>query len=315
MLYEYVRKPDGSSEFLFVGSKCRELLELKENDLLADAGLFWELVLAEDLQRLKSEDASANKEGISFLTEVRIQTNSGCLKWIELSARPNSAAAGEIVVWSGYMLDITERKKMEERVRQMALYDTLTNLANRRLFNDRLIQAMSAIVRSGAYGAVIVLDLDHFKAINDAHGHLVGDALLVAAATRLKGCVRAMDTVGRFGGDEFVVMLSELSADQAESKRQASEVAEKIRIALAKPYMLTIHHAGQPDTQLERRCTASLGVILFSGKEVGPDDLIAEADAAMYLAKKAGRNQIRFSFVHEIEISHSKGIVVNASRV
>lgn len=104
------------------------------------------------------------------------------------------------------MLDITERKNMEH-VRQLAFYDTLTNLANRRLLKDRLIQAIDASHRSGAYGAVFILDLDNFKSLNDTQGHLVGDALLVEVAARLKSSVRSMDAVGRFGGDEFVVML------------------------------------------------------------------------------------------------------------
>jgi diguanylate cyclase (GGDEF)-like protein/PAS domain S-box-containing protein len=299
MLYEYVLKPDGSSEFLFVGTKCRELLELNENELLADANLFWKLVLEEDLLRLKSEDLAANAEGISFSAEVRIKTKSGCVKWIQLSSRPNPASVGEMAVWSGFMLDITGRKNMEEQVRQLAFYDTLTNLANRRLLNDRLIQAMSASHRSGAYGAILVIDLDNFKPINDKHGHLVGDALLVEAAARLKSSVRSMDTVGRFGGDEFVVMLSELSTDEVDSKIQAGAVAEKIRITLAKPYVLTVQHAGQSDVQIEHHCTACIGAVLFKGKSVCQDTLFERADAAMYLGKEAGRDQIRFCDVEK----------------
>ena len=114
MLYDYVLKPDGSSQFLYIGPKCREILELSEDDLLADAGMFWELVLAEDVERLKYEDTVANRKGTSFSAEVRIRTRSGCLKWIQLSSRPNLAKQGEIVVWSGFMLDITEHKMIEE---------------------------------------------------------------------------------------------------------------------------------------------------------------------------------------------------------
>jgi PAS domain S-box-containing protein len=113
MLYDYVLNANGTSKFLYVGPKCREILELTERELLADASLFWDLVLAEDLQRLKSEDLVANVQGESFSAEVRIRTPSGCLKWIQLSSRPNSAPRGELVVWSGFMLDITERKQAE----------------------------------------------------------------------------------------------------------------------------------------------------------------------------------------------------------
>ena len=118
MLYDYVLNPDGSSKFLYVGPKCREILELDEQELLADAGLFWELVVAEDLQRLKSEDVAANREGESFSAEVRIRTRSGSLKWIQLSSRPNPAPPGELVVWSGFMLNITERKQAEAELAQ-----------------------------------------------------------------------------------------------------------------------------------------------------------------------------------------------------
>ena len=118
MLYDYVLNPDGSSKFLYVGPKCSEILELNEQELLADAGLFWELIDAEDVQRLKSKDVAANREGESFSAEVRIRTRSGSLKWIQLSSRPNPAPPGELVVWSGFMLDITERKQAEAELAQ-----------------------------------------------------------------------------------------------------------------------------------------------------------------------------------------------------
>jgi len=190
--------------------------------------------------------------------------------------------------------DITERKLMEEQVRQLAFYDPLTQLPNRRLLNDRLSQTMSAGKRNRLYGALMFLDLDNFKPINDAHGHGVGDLLLIEAASRLKSCVREMDTVARFGGDEFVVMLSELDVDKAESNSQASLVAEKIRTTISEPYLLTIKHEGQANTIVEHHCTVSIGVIVFIGNEVSQDDLIERADAAMYQAKEGGRNQIRF---------------------
>ena len=118
----------------------------------------------------------------------------------------------------------------------MAFYDTLTNLPNRRLLSDRLSQAMAATKRSGRYGVMMFLDLDEFKLVNDAHGHAVGDLLLVKVADRLKHCVREMDTVARFGGDEFVVLIGDLDADEAESRSQAVILAEKIRATLAMPY-------------------------------------------------------------------------------
>lgn len=183
---------------------------------------------------------------------------------------------------------------MEEQIQQLAFYDALTKLPNRRLLDDRLSQAMTASKRSGHYGALMFLDLDNFKPINDIHGHGVGDLLLIEAASRLKNCVREVDTVARFGGDEFVVMLSELDADKTKSNSQAALIAEKIRAALSELYLLTIKHEGQADIHVEHRCTVSVGVVLFVSHEVNKDDLVKMADTAMYQAKESGRNQIRF---------------------
>jgi diguanylate cyclase (GGDEF)-like protein len=163
--------------------------------------------------------------------------------------------------------DITERKQMEDQVRQLAFYDTLTELPNRRLLDDRLSQTMAASKRSGCHGALMFLDLDNFKPLNDTHGHEAGDLLLIEAAARLKSCVRETDTVARFGGDEFVVMLSDLNADKTESTSQAGMVAENIRFTLSAPYLLTIKHEGKADTTVEHHCTASIGVALFINHE------------------------------------------------
>jgi diguanylate cyclase (GGDEF)-like protein len=193
----------------------------------------------------------------------------------------------------GTYTDISERKQMEEQVRQLAFYDTLTNLPNRRLINDRLSQIMATSKRTGCHGAVLFLDLDNFKPLNDAHGHEVGDLLLIEAANRLRNCVREMDTVGRFGGDEFVVILAELNASRDASTTQARIVADKICASLSAPYQLSLREAGKADS-IEHRCTASIGVALFIDHQASQDDILRWADAAMYRAKEAGRNLIRF---------------------
>lgn len=196
--------------------------------------------------------------------------------------------------FSAFIRDISERKQMEEQVRQLAFYDPLTGLPNRRLLNDRLAQAMAASKRSGCYGAVIFLDLDNFKPLNDMHGHGVGDLLLIEVAHRLTGCVREADTVARFGGDEFVVMLGELDKGKAESTAQAGIVAEKIRAALAEPYLLTFSREEDAETTVEHHCAASIGVVLFINHKDSVEDILKWADMAMYQAKEGGRNTIRF---------------------
>lgn len=216
----------------------------------------------------------------------------GGRRWLETHAVPMLDHGATMLLAVTH--DITERKQMEEQVRQLAFYDPLTLLPNRRLLTDRLSQAMAASKRSACYCALMILDLDNFKPLNDTYGHLLGDLLLIEVARRLTHCVREIDTVGRFGGDEFVVMLSELSTDQALSTAQAQAVAEKIRSSLSEPYLITVHHEGRSDTLLTHCCTASIGVVIFMDNETPQDDILKWADAAMYQAKKVGRNTVRF---------------------
>jgi diguanylate cyclase (GGDEF)-like protein len=167
-------------------------------------------------------------------------------------------------------------------------------LPNRRHLNERLVHAMAASKRSGYYGALMFLDLDKFKQLNDTHGHGMGDLLLIQVAQRISSCVREADTVARFGGDEFVVMLSELDTDRTESIAQASIVAEKIRTLLAEPYVLTLAHEGQSPVIVEHHCSSSIGVVLFNGHTASTEELFKWADISMYQAKAGGRNTIRF---------------------
>ena len=191
--------------------------------------------------------------------------------------------------------DITERKHAEAKILSLALHDALTGLPNRRLLIDRLCQGMATSKRTKRYGALIFLDLDNFKSLNDAHGHNVGDLLLIEVARRIGGCVREVDVVARFGGDEFVVMLGELHNNRAESTAEAAIVAEKIRAILSQPYVLRIESEGKPGATIEHRCSSSIGIALFLDHEVSPDEVIKWADIAMYQAKEAGGNLIRFS--------------------
>ncbi|ALT78838.1 hypothetical protein AT984_18255 [Paucibacter sp. KCTC 42545] len=190
-------------------------------------------------------------------------------------------------------IDVTERKHADEVINHLAHHDPLTQLPNRRLFNDRLTQAIAASHRSHHYGALMFLDLDNLKQLNDSDGHEVGDLLLIEVATRIKNCVRAVDTVARFGGDEFAVLINELVTDKAESTVQARNVAEKIRLAVAEPYYLKVQHNGEAATTVSHWCTVSIGIAMFVSNEARPDDIINSADIAMYKAKKAGRNNIQ----------------------
>lgn len=180
-----------------------------------------------------------------------------------------------------------------EQLRNLAFYDTLTQLPNRRLMSDRLAQTLSACKRSGRYGALMFIDLDNFKPLNDQFGHAIGDLLLIEVANRIRRCLREIDTVARFGGDEFVVILSELSDNLEDSNGQANIVAEKIRTTLAHSYNLIYQQEGQPEKRINHHCTSSIGAVLFRDNEC-QDDLLRYADTAMYQAKQNGRNQIYF---------------------
>ena len=181
--------------------------------------------------------------------------------------------------------DISDIKKTEQEIHQLAFYDHLTQLPNRRLLLERLQRTMAASARHGWHGALIFLDLDHFKTINDTQGHIMGDRLLVEAARRLLLCVREIDSVARLGGDEFVVVLEELSAQAQEAAAQVESIVEKIRNELSKPYALNNY---------DYLSTASFGVNLFRGHQESIEDLLKHADIAMYQAKSSGRNAMRF---------------------
>ncbi len=230
-----------------------------------------------------------------YTDEVEQYCRNGEKLWTEVTTHFATSDAGELILL-GVTRNITERKRAEEQIRNLAFYDALTQLPNRRLLQDRFNQVLSACRRNNRFAALMFIDLDNFKPLNDEHGHDVGDILLVEVAHRIVSCVREVDTVSRFGGDEFIVMLSELDADRAISMTQASVVAEKIRQSLGEVYRLNVAQKdGRPPRVIEHRCTASIGVVLFSNHGATQEDLIKLADAAMYQAKSAGRNQVYFA--------------------
>jgi diguanylate cyclase (GGDEF)-like protein/PAS domain S-box-containing protein len=190
--------------------------------------------------------------------------------------------------------DITDRKIAEEQIRLMAFHDTLTKIPNRRLLIDRLDQTLASSKRNSIFGALMFLDLDNFKMLNDTHGHKLGDLLLIEAARRIGSCIRKTDTVARFGGDEFVVMLGMLDEDQIASELLAGAIAGNILESLSAPYLLTPANQDKGQNTVEHCCTASIGVTIFNGDSGSHDDILKRADTAMYEAKQSGRNRIHF---------------------
>lgn len=180
----------------------------------------------------------------------------------------------------------------EEELRHIAFFDSLTGLPNRRMLDDRLTKALALSKRINYYGALIFIDLDNFKSLNDTYGHALGDLLLIEAALRLSKCIREVDTVARFGGDEFVVMLSGLEQSEHESTSHALTVAEKILSKLREPYQLNFVE-GSEEKLITHICSASIGIAMFSNSNLSKEDLMRFADIAMYQAKCAGRSEIR----------------------
>lgn len=212
-------------------------------------------------------------------------TRDGRRVWVRWANKVMLDAHGRPSGVSCFGQDITESRQAQELIRAMAFYDTLTALPNRRLLLDRLHQALALSARNACYGALLFIDLDKFKELNDAHGHAIGDRLLVEVARRLQACVREGDTVARLAGDEFVVMLEELELGHDGATRQAGIVAGKIVEQLGQPYRFGA---------IEHRASASVGIAMFYNREPNADELIKRADMAMYRAKTAGRNTWQF---------------------
>jgi diguanylate cyclase (GGDEF)-like protein/PAS domain S-box-containing protein len=203
--------------------------------------------------------------------------------WLSITAVVDKE--GKATNYVGAFVDFTERKQAEDEIHHLAYYDPLSQLPNRRLLLDRLRQAVATSARSRTGGALLFIDLDNFKTLNDTKGHGVGDLLLIEVAKRLQACVREGDTLSRFGGDEFVLLLEGLSAESAQAAVQAQGVGEKVLEELNRPYVLdgNAFHS-----------SSSMGITLFSSHQQSLDELLKQADTAMYEAKKSGRNTLRF---------------------
>ena len=233
------------------------------------------------LQRI--EQAMARSEAVH--AELLNYTKSGEPFWVESDLVPFTDDSGINTHWVAVERDITERKKSQDDIHRLAFFDVLTGLPNRRLLMDRIDKLLASSERGATFSAVMFIDLDRFKYINDARGHAIGDALLCSTAARLSRLMRKADTVARIGGDEFVILLAHLATDLPSAGHAALTVAEKVRDAIAEP----VEIEGQ-----SYRSSASIGVTLLPQSSQTAQDLLREADTAMYRAKSDGRNGIAF---------------------
>ena len=285
-IFQYKRDSKKNGCMPYVSGGVEQTLGIRADVLQDGARAFLDFIYEEDLQKVQdSIDVSA----ISLRTwkaQFRVRHPEKGEVWLEGHATPERLMDGG-TLWYGYIWDITERQQAENRIRRLALYDALTGLANRRMFMDRLAHAVALSGRKKEYGAVLMLDLDNFKSLNDTKGHDTGDALLIEVGRRLASCVRETDTVARLGGDEFVILLECLSSDETISNDKTMAVAEKIRSELNRPYILG-------DGRHVHYTSASVGVAIFYGKDRDESEILKHADVAMYEAKDLGRNRICF---------------------
>lgn len=221
----------------------------------------------------------------SWQGEIWNRHKSGGIYPQHLAVSSVKDASGAVVNYIGVFVDISHQKKTEEEIAKLAFYDPLTNLPNRRLFKDRLGQAIISSTRNSHYAALLFIDLDDFKTINDTLGHDLGDELLIKFSTRLFSCVREVDTVARLGGDEFVIILENLDKREIVATSVAEMIARKILQLMHEPFALN---------QQQIHCSCSIGATIFLKNEHPQDELLKQADLAMYQAKKTGKNAVFF---------------------
>jgi diguanylate cyclase (GGDEF)-like protein/PAS domain S-box-containing protein len=293
-LYQFRMGADGHLSFPFASEGIRMIYEVTPEQVHDDAGPALDRVHPDDLQRMLATVRESADTLQPWRMEYRVILPEQGERWRLCNAQPERLPDGS-TLWHGFNTDITDRKEAEARTFRLAYYDALTGLPNRSLLRDRVEQALALARRNRQYGAVMFVDLDNFKQINDARGHSVGDHLLTEVAKRLQMLLRAEDTVARLGGDEFVLLVNELGPDVDAAARAAMAVAEKVRATLDQPHLID---------NFSYTSTGSIGISLFPKAGQRIDDLLREADTAMYRAKGAGRNRIAFfelTMQHEVE--------------
>jgi diguanylate cyclase (GGDEF)-like protein/PAS domain S-box-containing protein len=278
IIFQFRLFPDGRSCFPFISQAVRTMYGLAPEDLRNDATPFFGYRHPEDAARLEESVRESARSLSRWHIEYRLIIPGQGIRWRMGDAMPEKLDDGSII-WHGFITDITERKHAEERIQRMARYDALTDLPNRALLSDRLLQAFSNAKREHTNFALMFIDMDNFKPINDTLGHAIGDKLLARCALRMHQCVRESDTLARIGGDEFVVLLP-----NAESEHHAKIVAEKIRQSIESPFEIE-------DYTLN--ITISIGIAMYPDHGENELELSKNADRAMYFAKQHGRNTVK----------------------
>jgi diguanylate cyclase (GGDEF)-like protein/PAS domain S-box-containing protein len=276
---------DIAGDTCFLSSRWMEMVGPHGAGAVTRKGFWHDRVHAEDRERFEEQLQRAFVGADKAIEiEVLLHRDDGSCLPVLVRGTILRSGDGRPVRMAGTIFDLTDRKRYEDHIHQLAFYDMLTDLPNRRLLVDRLQQSLLARARTGQVAALLMLDIDRFKWLNDTHGHAAGDQLLKSLAVRLRELVRPYDTVARLGGDEFVVLLEQLGTDPQRAQATAQRVAAKVLNAMDQPYELsvgTVHHS------------VSIGVVLSTAGELGADGMLRAADVALYQAKQDGKNIVR----------------------
>jgi len=283
MVYQFQLTPDGHMSFPYASDAIQSIYGATPEAVKEDASALIQLTHPDDLDGLLESIHESSETLTGWRHEYRVRLDQG-ERWFQGNAVPEQQADGS-TLWNGFITDVTEQKHYEARIHELVFYDELTGLPNRRLFEDRIELALAASQRHQQYGALLFLDLDDFKSLNDTLGHSFGDELLKILAQILTKRLRDLDTIARLGGDEFVIIIGDIGADQEQAALHAERLAEDLLRLITEPVNLNGY---------QYRCAASIGITLFSGAEQSSEELLRRADTAMYEAKSAGRGMIRF---------------------
>lgn len=284
--------------FTYISPSDEKLRGYKASEVIGKN--IFEIFTEESIVLLKKEIIKRQelvRQGVSLspmIIELEHKCKDGSIIWGEVISNQELDLEGNIIGYHGITRDITQRKEIQKEIEQFAFTDALTQLPNRRSLENKMSLIMAKSERSQKYCALVFLDLDNFKPLNDNYGHSIGDLLLIEVANRLKNSVRKCDVVSRLGGDEFVLILDELDENKKISKDDVYEVVEKVRISISKAYKFNILNEENENIEIEHHCTASIGICMFKGEELSSLNIFKYADLAMYEAKDAGRNTIKF---------------------
>jgi len=262
-----------------------ELYHIRREDFSGAVDAWEKSLHPEDKERSEEELHLAILGKKPFDTEFRVVWPNGEIHYIKAVAKTFFDDNGKALRILGTNIDTTEKREAFVKIKELAFYDPLTKLPNRRLLLDRLKHALASSERNQKIGALLFLDIDHFKTINDTLGHDTGDLLLKEVAQRLSSCIRKSDSVARFGGDEFVILLEGISQDIDDTASQTLSIAENILSSIKEPYQLETY---------EYKSTISIGITLFNAHDTSIEELLKQADIAMYQSKAQGRNKICF---------------------